>query len=103
MMLKPIGDRVLVKPSKEEEKSPGGILLPDTAKEKPQKGEIIAVGSGRNLESGEKVDLEVKKGDTVIYSKYGGTEIKHNGTDYLILRESDILAIVENGKESKKK
>lgn len=103
MMLKPIGDRVLVKPSKEEEKSPGGILLPDTAKEKPQKGEIIAVGSGRNLESGEKVDLEVKKGDTVIYSKYGGTEIKHNGTDYLILREQDILAIVENGKESKKK
>lgn len=94
-MLKPIGDKVIVEPLSEEEKTAGGIILPDTAKEKPQEGKVIAVGSGKILESGQKVDMEVKVGDRVIFSKYGGTEVKHKGKEYLILRESDIYAIVE--------
>ncbi len=93
MNLKPLGDRVVVKPSEGEEKTPSGIVLPDSAQEKPQEGKIIAVGDGR-VEDGKKIAPEVKVGDKVIYSKYGGTEIKNNGTDYLILRESDILAII---------
>jgi len=93
MTLKPLGDRVVVKAIEEEEKTAGGIVLPDTAKEKPQKGEVIAVGSGKLLDNGERVALEVKVGDKVIFAKYGGTEVKLNGTEYLILRESDILAI----------
>mgnify|MGYP001175057629 CR=1 FL=1 len=92
-MLKPLGDRVVVKPSPQESTTKGGIVLPDTAKEKPQKGEVVAVGSGKLLENGERIPLEVKVGDNVIYSKYGGTEIKLDGEEYLILRESDILAI----------
>lgn len=95
MTLKPLGDRVVVKAIEEEEKTAGGIVLPDTAKEKPQKGEVIAVGSGKLLDNGERVALEVKVGDKVIFAKYGGTEVKVNGTEYLILRESDILAIAE--------
>ncbi|HDP69674.1 MAG TPA: co-chaperone GroES [Actinobacteria bacterium] len=94
MNLQPLGDRVIVKPSEGEEKTKGGILIPDTAKEKPQEGEVIAVGSGK-LEDGKKVPLDVKKGDKVLYSKYGGTEVKVEGEEYLILRESDILAIVK--------
>lgn len=93
MNLKPLGDRVVVKAIEEEERTKGGIVLPDTAKEKPQQGEVIAVGTGKLLENGERVPLEVKVGDRVIYAKYGGTEVKLNGTPYLILRESDILAI----------
>ena len=93
MNLKPLGDRVVVQPSEGEEKTPSGIVLPDSAQEKPQEGKIIAVGAGR-VEDGKKIAPEVKVGDKVIYSKYGGTEIKNNGTDYLILRESDILAII---------
>ncbi len=93
MNLKPLGDRVIVEPSEGESKTPSGIVLPDSAKEKPQEGKIIAVGSGR-VEDGKKIALEVKVGDKVIYSKYGGTEIKTNGVDYLILRESDVLAII---------
>ena len=96
MTLKPLGDRVVVKAIEEEEKTAGGIVLPDTAKEKPQKGEVIAVGSGKLLDNGERVPLEVKVGDKVIFAKYGGTEVKLNGTEYLILRESDILAISES-------
>ncbi|HNZ08918.1 MAG TPA: co-chaperone GroES [Bacillota bacterium] len=91
-MLKPLGDRVIVKPSVEEEKTAGGIFLPDTAKERPQWGEVVAVGPGR-IEEGKRIAIEVKVGDKVIYSKYGGTEVKIDGQEYLILRESDILAI----------
>lgn len=96
MTLKPLGDRVVVKVIEEEERTAGGIVLPDTAKEKPQKGEVIAVGSGKLLDNGERVPLEVKVGDRIIFAKYGGTEVKVNGTEYLILRENDILAIAES-------
>ena len=92
-MVKPCADRVLVKPHTEEEKTPGGIVLPDTAKERPQWGEVKAVGPGRWDEEGKRrIPLEVNVGDTVIFAKYGGTEIKIDGEEYLILRESDILA-----------
>jgi chaperonin GroES len=94
-MLKPLGDHVLVKPLFKEEKTRGGIILPDTAKEKPQAGEVIAVGPGRILDNGTRVQPEVKTGDKVIYAKYGGMEIKLEADEYLILRETDILAIKE--------
>jgi len=90
----PLGDRVLVKPLEGEEVSKGGIVLPDTAKEKPQEGEVIAVGSGRVLEDGTKVAMEVKKGDRVLYGKYAGTEIKVGNEDHLILSERDVLGIM---------
>lgn len=93
MKLRPLGDRVVVKPGEKEEKTKSGIVLPDTAKEKPQEGEVVAVGSGK-YEDGQKIPLEVKVGDKVIYSKYGGTEVKVDGEEYLILSERDILAIV---------
>ncbi|HHY76337.1 MAG TPA: co-chaperone GroES [Firmicutes bacterium] len=92
-MLKPLADRVVVKPIKAEEMTKGGIVLPDTAKDKPQEGEVIAVGTGRILDNGTKVPLEVKVGDRVVYSKYSGSEIKIDGEEYLIIRESEILAI----------
>ena len=95
MNLKPLADRVVAKPLEEEDKTPGGIILPDTAKEKPQKGKIVAAGPGKLDETGKRVKMEVKKGDVVLYGKYSGTEIKVDGEEYLILRESDILAIVE--------
>jgi chaperonin GroES len=96
MKLKPLGDRLLVKPVEEEETTASGIVLPDTAKEKPQKGKVLAVGEGRFDEDGEKrIPLDVKKGDEVLYSKYGGTEITVEGEDLLVLRESDVLAKVE--------
>jgi chaperonin GroES len=94
-MLKPLSDHVLVKPLSKEEKTRGGIILPDTAKEKPQAGEVIAVGPGRLLDNGTRVQPEVKTGDKVIYAKYGGMEIKLEADEYLILRETDILAIKE--------
>ncbi|MDK2784915.1 MAG: chaperonin GroES [Bacillota bacterium] len=94
-MLKPLGDRIVVKAITAEEKTKGGIVLPDTAKEKPQEGEVIAVGPGRVLDNGQRIAPEVKVGDRVIYAKYGGTEVKVDGEEYLILRESDVLAIVE--------
>jgi chaperonin GroES len=90
--LQPLGDRVVVQPSEEAEVSKGGIILPDTAKEKPQRGVIIAVGPGRLDEEGKRIPMEVKKGDKVIYSKYAGSEIKQDDKEVLILRESDILA-----------
>jgi chaperonin GroES len=94
MMLRPCGDRVLVKPNVEEEKTAGGIVLPDTAKERPQWGEVIAVGAGKWDESGKnRIPMEVKVGDRVVFAKYGGTEVKVDGEEYLILRESDILAV----------
>jgi chaperonin GroES len=95
MKLKPLGDRVLVKPVEEEETTASGIVLPDTAKEKPQKGEVLAVGDGKLDDEGKRVKLDVSKGDEVLYSKYGGTEITVEGEDLLVLRESDVLAIVQ--------
>lgn len=92
-MLKPLGDRVVVKPSEAEEKTKGGIIIPDTAKDRPQEGEVVAVGPGRILDNGQRVAPEVKVGDKVVYSKYGGTEIKVDEIEYLIVRESDLLAI----------
>ena len=93
--LKPLEDRVVVKPSEAEEVTASGLFIPDTAKEKPQQGTVMAVGPGRISEQGERIALDVKEGDTVVYSKYGGTEIKQGGEDYLILSARDILAIVE--------
>lgn len=95
MKVKPLADRILIKPLAAEEKTASGIVLPDTVKEKPQQGEVLAVGSGKLLENGEKVALEVKVGDKVIYSKYAGNEIKIDGEECMILNERDILAIVE--------
>lgn len=92
--LQPLADRVVVKPIEGEEVSKGGIILPDTAKEKPQKGQVIAVGPGRLDADGKRIPLEVKKGDKVIYQKFAGTELKQDDEEVLILRESDILAIV---------
>jgi len=94
MAIKPLADRVLIKPANAEEQKQGGIIIPDTAKEKPQEGEIVAVGPGKVSDSGAKVAMEVKKGDKVLYGKYSGTEVTVDGEDYLIMRESDILAIV---------
>ena len=96
MNLKPLGDRVIVKQAEAETQTKSGLILADTAKEKPQKGTVIAVGEGKWDEDGEKrIALDVKAGDTVIYSKYGGTEVKVDGEDYLILRADDIYAVVE--------
>jgi chaperonin GroES len=93
-MIKPLGDRVVIKPVEREEKTASGIVLPDTAKEKPQEGEVIAVGAGR-YEDGKRVPLDVQVGDRVIFSKYAGTEVKYDNVEYLILRENDILAVVQ--------
>ena len=93
-MLKPLGDRVVIEVIETEEKTASGIVLPDTAKEKPQEGKVVAVGKGRVLDSGERVAPEVEVGDRIIFSKYAGTEVKYDGKEYLILRESDILAVV---------
>jgi chaperonin GroES len=95
MKLKPLGDRLIVKAIEEEETTASGIVLPDTAKEKPQRGEVIAVGDGALDDNGNRKPIDVKDGDTVLYSKYGGTEIKIDGEDLLVLRESDVLAKVE--------
>lgn len=93
-MIKPLGDRVVIKALEAEQKTKSGIVLPDTVKEKPQEGEIIAVGAGKVMENGQRVALEVKVGDKVLFSKYAGTEVKVNDKDYLVLSERDILAIV---------
>lgn len=94
-MIRPLGDHILVKPEDEKEVKKGGIIIPDTAKEKPQEGKIIAVGKGKRLENGTIVPLEVKAGDKVLFGKYSGTEIKVDGDDYLIMREDDVLGIIE--------
>jgi len=94
-VLKPLADRVVVRAITAEERTRGGIVLPDTAKEKPQEGEVVAVGQGRLLDNGKRVSPEVKVGDRVIYAKYGGSEVKLEDQEYLVLRESDILAIKE--------
>ncbi|NIR49123.1 co-chaperone GroES [candidate division KSB1 bacterium] len=94
MKVKPLADRVLIKPIDPEEKKQGGIIIPDTAKEKPQEGEIVAVGPGKINDAGNTVAMEVKKGDRVLYGKYSGTEVTIDGDEYLIMRESDILAVI---------
>ncbi|GAK05121.1 heat shock protein 60 family co-chaperone GroES [Geomicrobium sp. JCM 19037] len=93
-MLKPLGDRVVIELVEQEEQTASGIVLPDSAKEKPQEGKVVAVGTGRVTENGEKVAPEVSEGDAIIFSKYAGTEVKHGDNEYLILRESDILAVI---------
>ena len=93
--LRPLHDRVIVKRMEEQEQIRGGIIIPDTAKEKPQEGEVIAVGAGKKLDSGERVPLDVKEGDRVLFGKYSGTDIKVEGDEYLILREDDILGVIE--------
>jgi chaperonin GroES len=95
MAVKPLDDRVLVKQSGAEETTAGGIVLPDTAKEKPQRGKVVAAGPGKLLDSGKRGKMSLKKGDEVYYGKYAGTEVKIDGQEYVILRESDVLAIVE--------
>lgn len=95
MNLRPLADRVVVEPAEKEERTASGIILPETAKEKPQEGEVVAVGPGRRDEDGKLIPMDVTKGDTVLFAKYAGTEVKIEDRRYLILKESDILAIVE--------
>ncbi|OQA92267.1 MAG: 10 kDa chaperonin [Elusimicrobia bacterium ADurb.Bin231] len=94
MKIKPLGDRVLVKPVEEKEVKKGGIIIPDTAKEKPQEGKVVAVGAGKVDDSGKKIPMDVKEGDTVLYGKYSGTEVKLDGKEYLIMHQDDILGII---------
>ena len=94
MSIKPLADRVLIEPAPAETKTVGGIIIPDTAKEKPCKGQVIATGPGKVLENGTRVELAVKKGDQVLFNKYAGTEVKLDGIDHLVMREEDILAIL---------
>lgn len=96
MALQPLHDRVIVEPAAKEEKTAGGIILPDNAQEKPLKGKVLSVGPGKRLDSGTLAPVDVKTGDTVIYGKYAGTEVTVEGIDYVILRAEDILAVVEN-------
>jgi chaperonin GroES len=95
MKVRPLNDRILVKRLEEEEMTKGGIIIPDSAKEKPAEGEVIAVGKGKINDKGDRIKLDVKVGDCVLFSKYGGTDVKIDGVDHLIMREDDILAIVE--------
>ena len=94
MNVKPLEDRIILKPMEAEEKTAGGIIIPDNAKERPQNGEVIAVGPGKVTDKGQKIEVSLKKGDKVLYGKYSGTEVTIDGEDYLIVRESDILAII---------
>jgi len=95
MKLRPLADRLVVKPLEQEEEKHGGIIIPDTAKEKPEKGEVVEVGPGKLDENGKRVALEVKKGDRVLFGKYAGTEIKVDGQELMILREEDVMAVIE--------
>jgi chaperonin GroES len=95
MKLRPLADRLVVKPLEQEEEKRGGIIIPDTAKEKPEKGEVVEVGPGKLDDSGKRVALEVKKGDRVLFGKYAGTEIKVDGQELMILREEDVMAVIE--------
>ncbi|MGE3251124.1 MAG: co-chaperone GroES [Hyphomonadaceae bacterium] len=99
---RPLHDRVLVKRVKEEEKSKGGIIIPETAQEKPQEGEVVAVGPGGRDEDGERIDMDVKVGDRILFGKWSGTEVKIDGEELLIMKESDILGVIEEKKASKK-
>ncbi len=95
MNLRPLHDRIIVKRTEEERTTPGGIVIPDTAAEKPIRGEVIAAGNGKLLENGEKRPLDVKAGDKVLFGKYSGTEVKVDGEDFLVMREDDVMAIIE--------
>ncbi|MGB9627923.1 MAG: co-chaperone GroES [Thermodesulfobacteriota bacterium] len=95
MNIRPLHDRIIVKRMEEEEKTKGGIIIPDTAKEKPFEGKVIAVGDGKVKEDGTKIPMEVKKGDKILFSKYAGSDVKIDGEDYLIMKEEDVLAIIE--------
>ncbi len=95
MKFRPLNDRLLVKRLEEEEKTAGGIIIPDSAKEKPAEGEVVAVGPGKMSDKGDRVALQVKEGDRVLFSKYGGTDVKLDGDDFLIMREDDILGVIE--------
>ncbi len=95
MKIRPLNDRLLVQRLEEEEKTAGGIIIPDSAKEKPAEGKVVAVGPGKTNDAGERVELQVKEGDVILFSKYGGTDVKLDGEDYLIMREDDVLGIVE--------
>ncbi|HSE99009.1 MAG TPA: co-chaperone GroES [Blastocatellia bacterium] len=98
--IRPLHDRVIIKRIEEQEQIRGGIIIPDTAKEKPQEGEVIAVGNGKLLDNGERTQLDVREGDRVLFGKYAGTEVKLDGEEYLIMREDDILGIIERAGES---
>ena len=95
MAIQPLHDRIILEAAQKEERTAGGIILPDTAQEKPQRGKVLAVGPGKRLDSGQLAPVDVKEGDTVLYGKYGGTEVKVDGKDYVILRAEDILAVLE--------
>lgn len=95
MKIRPLNDRVIVQRLEEEDKTAGGIIIPDSAKEKPAQGRVIAVGPGKLSDTGDRVALQVKEGDRILFSKYGGTDVKFDGEDYLIMREDDVLGIVE--------
>ena len=103
MKFRPLHDRVVVRRLEEEERTKGGIIIPDTAKEKPQQGEVIAAGPGARNEQGQLVALDVKEGDRILFGKWSGTEVKIDGEDLLIMKESDILGVLENSEKSKKK
>ena len=96
MNLRPLGDRVLIEPSEGEDKLPSGLLLPETAKEKPQQGKVLAVGAGRRDEEGKRIEMDLKAGDLILFAKYAGTEIKLDGKKLLIMKETDILGVVES-------
>jgi chaperonin GroES len=99
LLIKPLGDRVVVKPKPKDEMTSSGIVLPDTSNEKPQEGSVLSVGPGLVLDSGKRVDMDAKAGDSVLFAKYAGTEVKLDGEEYLVIREADLLAIVTNGKK----
>ncbi len=99
MNIRPLHDRIVVKRIEEKETVQGGIIIPDTAKEKPQEGEVVAVGKGKRLEDGKVVPLDVKAGDRILFGKYSGNEIKIDGEEYLIMREDEVLGVIENGKK----
>ncbi len=103
MKFRPLHDRVLVKRVQSEEKTAGGIIIPETAQEKPMEGEIVSVGSGSRDETGKLIPLDVKSGDRILFGKWSGTEVKMDGTEFLIMKESDIMGIIEGGTSSKKK
>lgn len=98
MNLRPLHDRIIVEPAKAEETTSGGIILPDSAQEKPQRGTVLAVGPGKSLDSGEKAPIDIKAGEVVLYGKYGGTEVTVGGKDYVILRADDVLGVVTESK-----
>jgi chaperonin GroES len=102
MAFRPLGDRVLVKRVEEEEKTKGGIIIPDTAKEKPQEGEVLAVGPGARDETGKRIEPDVKVGDRILFGKWSGTEVRIDGSDLLIMKESDILGVVDGSSSAKK-